>query len=579
MLLVAACCVLFARAAQAEHTATLPVSNVTLSLPGSSNDWSVSSHNQFDVLQRLSPSSPALEMRLIVQPSETRECVVVLFGIQMNMGGRGELNTSPSYVPSSWAQHAVELEEDGKKIATVCAKRSAGGLVLGIIGVRNGELAQASSATRMVLSGYLNGVNGGPAPAPTPAPPPASPSKKKLTLVVTGVTIEAPPHWDAKMIDPEGQPAADRLDRRAAGQPAMTVFVATEEQDCATWERIGRNDAASGFRFVTSPAYLPPGWQSGVAVKDADGSKLVGMCVDVERGKLKAMVAYRGSLSDPAMMDARDVLWRVAHEAGAKVPKPAGAVVAGASSDGTGDPASGPASSADVGTSVIAGPEEPPSEPFEPDEPFEDDEPWERLGIGVEATVLHIGPDNDVVDGTVGGAGGIFTTFDLYDSEYFGLDLHLSGALGYNGQDNWMGNVDVGAQPIVRLGPIGLSMVGGLGWDTVSGSDEPTADEVDSPEQTPVFKAPSAIYGFFGGRLNFRIVSAIGLVGGVDQCFRNDDMIDSETRINGGVSLWFGGPVSFRLLFRYLHYAVSDDFAAAGVPSADALGGSLGVVF
>lgn len=400
------------RTAWADHTVTLPVSQISLTLPGSEGDWRVDADGGADQLTRLSPATPRLRVHLRIQPEEAVDCPAALAAAEAQSAGPVERPSEPPYLPPSYAPQAIEASSAGEQAATVCGERAAGGVVIGIVRVAGGELGGVATVVKPVLESFLAQVNGSgePVPAPTPGAAETEPTPTPAAAAAPG---------------PGAAPA----------KPAPVVE-------------------------PTEPTGMPPG-------------------------------------------------------------KPAG---------------------------------EGPGEPAEP--AGEDDEP---IGIGVEAMVLGILPEAAELSDAVGGGGGIFSTFGLLDTEYFGLNLHLNGSIGYNGDDNWMGDVNVGVQPIVYVGPVGLSMIGGAGWDTISGSDE---------EDGPVYKVPSALYGFFGGRLGFSIVQAVGLIGGIDQLFRGDDTVDQETRIHGGVQLWFGGAITYRALFRYIHFT-----------GADALGGSVGVGF
>ncbi|MBI4704182.1 MAG: hypothetical protein HY744_23990 [Deltaproteobacteria bacterium] len=512
----------------------LPVSKMKLKISGP-DEWRAKESQGDDFIYRT--RAPLISFKLLSR-SESN-CDDVLAGL--STGGRpARTAVSPRYLPDRFHRIVTQVEPGPPYQTYTCVKRAAGQTIIVSVLSDVAQSDPAIEAARPVLEAIAQAVG---AQVTRPPAPPGG-GTKKLTLPVTGVTIAVASAWRVKLLDEEREEGADQLQRVDPSRPPLAIWVKPDPGDCESWERAGRQDAASGFAFVMRPAYLPPGWHPAVAAKQREGTHVLSPCVNLERGKLRVMVIYGGSLADPDLsVEAKNILAQIAFEAGAKVPKP-GPVR---------PPPVSPRSPPPPGPSPAV-PAEPPAE----EEEEEDAGPWKPywLTFGLDASVFQLAPDEAGLPKSVGGAARPWIYAQLLLAPHLSLGGELMGEVGYNGDGNLLGDATLGARLNLFVSALTVSALGGGGWDTISGADG------------TVYEVPGAFYGRFGGRLHFDWFRYLGLLGRVDHLIRAEDRVPSETRVGVGVTLWVGGPVGFDLLFRYTHYA-----------DAEAMGGTLGASF
>ena len=457
---------------QAAGTALkLPVSGTTIIVlpPGNAN-WRAVDKGGVDHI--VSTNGPEIAVGVAVPDNPNARC-----GLheapQIKLAGFDQEQQSPAYLPGNFHPQVLQRSDGGA--AMTCANRQRGGIVMVTVKSAAG-LTDAATVAR--LKGLLKSVGdafetteGGTAPPseattqprPNAAPPPAAehPIGKMhtLTLPVIGASVGVPSSWSVKAETPSEQRPYDELTRAEPSMPAMHINVVEwESSKCDGWEDEMREIGGDARRWVAGPDYLPEGFHGQVWEEDGGDQSLVGVCVALEENAMFAMIAHDGPLTDPGFGESMSVLRDLAWELGATVPmKTVPAVIAMPLPPSTRVEPSEPSD------------HRPPPEPYLRHSGFDwDDFMAAEFTHNFDFQVGYLNPEGGF-DGALGFALRFNSNALLPQDRdaIFGVVPDIASMLGVNTDGNVPFDLHVGLGPGLRLGPVSLAPVIGVGIDTM----------------------------------------------------------------------------------------------------------------
>ncbi|MEZ4438090.1 MAG: hypothetical protein R3B72_03330 [Polyangiaceae bacterium] len=507
-LLALSALILLSSAAQADDgtviALTLPVSGETvIVLPPGNVAWTARAFQGRDLIE--STAGPEVALRLLRE--EKGSCAEEGIG-GVQLAGQPKLVESPSYLPDKFYPTAVE-SRGSAELAAVCADLPQGTLVAMMMARAPFTSAEVSPRLRGLLESLA--ITFG-------AERRAAPASRTITLAVSGVSLELPERWRGSSKAPGGERPYDHLERLDPTQKLLEIRVAEQPQvTCAAWAG-GRGAQLAGV-WAERPDYLPSGWYPKVRVLPPSKVASSVFCADVGGGSLVAMATIIAGTFDAASFgDGREVMATLAREVGASTSDPPPtAVIAQPVPTPTPTPTPAPSPTPS-----------PPSEDDDDDWDLDDDL-FRTPVMSADLRVAHAAPEgfDPILAVTLHIAGGLFVA-DEHDDIAFGLegDYGLSGGVTTDG--NIPFDVHLGLGPGLRLGPVTISPVVGLGVDTAGAGGD--------------YDMGAAFYWYPGGRLRLAF-GDFGLSGYAARTFRGSIGADRAgdvpnlTRVES--RLWF----------------------------------------
>lgn len=481
---------------------TLPVSGETvLVMPPGNTQWRAKDLKGEDFIE--STAGDVLGLRLVQSASES--CAKGGIG-GAKLAGAPKIVERPAYLPDTFYPKAVESFSKAH-LAVACADRARGSIVALIV---SGRPLDDSGVVKR-LKGLLESLGTTFGAQRKAEMAPAGP--EQMTLAVTGVAVTLPEHWRATSQTPYQEEPYDELLRLDPTRPAIEIRLRLwDGGSCDRW-LAGAKGRLKGT-WQTNPPYRPRGYHAEVNHLTSGGSHQAVFCATLEQESLLVMAVHAGPLDGASFAEAKTVLERVAEQAGAAMP------------------ASPPPAIAQPVPSTPAPPIEPAPRAAVPpnDDDWSDgDDIFRAPATAVDVRAAYASPEGfDAIFAiTANLAGGLFVADD--DDIAFGLEMDYRLGIGVTTDGNIPFDVRFGVGPGLRLGPVTISPVVGLGIDTAGAGGD--------------YDMGAAFYWYPGGRLRLGFED-FGLSGYAARTFRGNISADAASDVPNlthvEARLWLG---------------------------------------